>query len=199
MPEAGENEPDRGGSIPEPGDWIRIRYLRPPDREQAFRQRLIARESGAVVTLLEAAEVSRPSIVDGAPILEPGSPIIWFTFPGAGHDVGRFHLADDTFTGLYANVLTPVEGVSGTEWRTTDLFLDVWLPVDGEPILLDEAELEEAVAQGWVDASTAAAARSEATRLVEHAARGTWPPQIVADWTLARARAALRHSARRDV
>ena len=188
-----------GWSIPEPGDRIRIRYLRPPDREQVFEQFLIASEPGTFVTLLEAVELAQPSRVDGAAILEPGSPIVWFTFAGAQHDIGRFHRADGTFTGLYANVLTPVDGLDGAEWRTTDLFLDLWQPISGDATLLDEAELDDALARGWLDAATVAAARAEARRLLEDMRAGSWPPPIVDDWPLERARAALRHTRRRIV
>ena len=153
-----------------------------------------------VVTLLEHADVARPSVVDGAVILEPGSPIVWFTFPGARHDIGRFHRADGEFTGLYANVLTPVEGVDGADWATTDLFLDVWLPADGgEARLLDEDELEDALARGWVDEATAAMATAEAAHLLGEARAGTWPPDVVGAWPLERARAALRHNDRPSV
>lgn len=152
-----------------------------------------------MITLLEATEIERPSVVAKATILEPGSPIVWFTFPGAHHDIGRFHLADGTHTGLYANVLTPVAGLETGEWETTDLFLDVWLPVGGRATLLDEAELDDALMRGWVDAAAAEAARAEALRLLADAATGAWPPRVVAEWPLERARAALRHSSRRIV
>ena len=78
-----------GSRIPERDTTIRIRYRRPPDREQLFEQRLIARERDVVVTLLEAAAVERASVVDGAVILEPGSPVVWFTMPGARHDIDQ--------------------------------------------------------------------------------------------------------------
>lgn len=150
-----------------------------------------------VVTLLERAPLVQPSIVGSETVLEPGSSVVWFTFAGTHHDIGRFHTLDDRFTGFYANVLSPVEGLDGTEWRTTDLFLDVWLGAAGGPArILDEDELEDALARGWIDSSTAAAARREAERLVQDAARGAWPPAVVSEWTLGRARAALRHSPR---
>ena len=189
-----------GSRIPEPGDAIRIRYLRPPDREQLFVQRLVARTPEGIVTLLDRAELTRPSVVDGVTILEPGSPIVWFSFAGAHHDIGRFHLADGTHTGLYANILTPVDGLSGSDWSTTDLFLDVWLDAAGAPArLLDEEELADAAARGWVDASTARSAAAEAARLMAGAGAGTWPPPIVREWTLERAYAALRHNGARSV
>ena len=160
----------------------------------------MARRKDAVVTLLEHAPLSRPSTIDGRVVLEPGSPVVWFTFPGEHHDIGRFHTLDDRFTGLYANVLSPVEGVDGAEWRTTDLFLDVWLAAEGgTPRILDEDELEDALARGWVDEATASAARGEAERLVREAGRGAWPPPVVTEWTLARARHAVRHSHHGDV
>ena len=139
--------------------------------------------------------MTRPSIVDDAVVLEDGSPIVWFSFPGAWHDVGRFHRADGTFTGLYANVLTPVVGLDGSEWTTTDLFLDVWIPGgDGPPRLLDEDEFTVARESGHIDEDTARSALAEARRLLDHAAAGSWPPRVVREWTLERAREALRHS-----
>ncbi len=189
-----------GSRIPEPGDAIQIRYRRPPDREELFEQRFVARDGGTIVTLLEAATVKRPLLVDGLTILEPGSPIVWFTFAGERHDIGRFHRADGAFTGLYANVLTPVQGLDTADWATTDLFLDVWLPASGvAPQLLDEDELAEAAERGWIDATTAASSRTEGARLIDAFRSGAWPPPIVHRWTLDRAREHLRHTDRSAV
>lgn len=174
-----------------PGSRVRIHYMRIPDREQIFEQRVVATVGDTVVTLAESAPLARPVTADGAVILEPGAPVVWFTFAGAWHDIGRFHLADGTFTGCYANILTPPR-MTPEVWHTTDLFLDVWLPADGGPVrLLDEAELESAHARGLVDEATARKAREEAARLVAEAERGAWPPPVVAEWTLAAAREAL--------
>lgn len=144
------------------------------------------------MTLLEATELAKPSVVEGVTILESGSSVVWFTFRDAWHDVGRFHDADGRFTGLYANVLTPVLGLDGSDWTTTDLFLDVWLGAEAARAqVLDEDELEHALGQGWIDAPMAASARAEAARLLKAAAAGSWPPPVVGEWTLERARAAM--------
>jgi predicted RNA-binding protein associated with RNAse of E/G family len=171
-------------------DTVRIHYRRPPNREEIFVQRLVLRTGDCTITLHDAATVPRPMRIRGDVVLEPGSPIVWFTFDGAWHDVGRFHRADGTFTGCYANVLTPVR-MAGQRWETTDLFLDVWLPPEGHPTLLDESELTAAVEAGVVDAPTALRARREADRILEAAARGEWPPPIVAEWTLSRVRSTM--------
>ena len=139
---------------------VTIHYDRPPGRVELFHQEVV---------------------------LEDGSSVVWFTFPGAWHDIGRFHRADGTFTGFYANVLTPVE-MDGDDWWTTDLFLDVWLPPDGAPVILDEAELDEAVGRELVERTVAERARLEAEGLQAAAEAGSWPPAVVREWTLERAR-----------
>jgi predicted RNA-binding protein associated with RNAse of E/G family len=166
-------------------DQVCIYYRRPPDREQIFHQRVIHRTPHCVVTLLTHAEIAAPIVIAEREVLEPGAPVIWFTFPGAHHDIGRFHLADGTFTGLYANVLTPIDSLDAPEWRTTDLFLDVWLDPSGEALLLDEDELDAAEHAGWIDPAVAAGARTEARRILTAIRAGTWPPAIVGEWTLA--------------
>ena len=126
-------------------------------------------------------------VVGGKTILAPGSPAIWITYPGAWHDVGLFHLPDGSRTGVYANVLTPVEFDTPTTWRTTDLYLDVWVPPHGAPELLDEEELMAALGRGEVDAGSAERARVEATRLLVAARERRWPHSEITDWTLSRA------------
>lgn len=171
-------------------DPVAIYYRRLPNRLQVFRQLVVEDAGDYVVTYLPSAELPKPVKAGERTILEPGAPVVWITYRGRWHDVGRFHLADGTFTGVYANVLTPVE-MSGARWDTTDLCLDVWLGADGDARVLDEDELVAAEAAGWVDAETAARARAEAAALLEGARRGEWPPREVNEWTLERAREAV--------
>ena len=170
---------------------IAIRYTRPPGRVTVFHQQLVHRTADCIVTVLDHATVEKPVIVRDAIVLERGAPVVWFTFPGAWHDIGRFHTCRCDFTGFYANVLTPVRFVSPQEWETTDLFLDVWLDGHGTA-LLDEDELDAAVVNGAVSAGDALRARAEAAALLEEAAAGIWPPPICHEWTLERAAAVRR-------
>jgi uncharacterized protein len=171
-------------------ETVRIHYRRPPDREDLFVQRLVHREASCVVTLLENTPLDSPVVIDGVRVLEDGSPAVWFTFPGRWHDIGLFHLANGTPTGLYANILTPVRFHDPLTWETLDLFLDVWLDLDGRVRILDETEFEIAVANSVIDPVTAERARREAGALAAGAAAGTWPPPIVREWTLERVREA---------
>jgi len=168
------------------GDRVRIHYRRLPDHDRTYDQEIVLERADVIVTLSQPLELGEPMTTGGRVMLENESLALWFTFPGEWHDIGLFHLADGTFTGLYANILTPPE-ISGRVWRTTDLFLDVWWPPGGEPAILDEDELEQALRNGVVDGTTAGRARQEADRLMRLAATGAWPPPIVGEWTLERA------------
>jgi predicted RNA-binding protein associated with RNAse of E/G family len=167
---------------------VRIRYRRPPDREDIFEQRRIDVAADHVVTYLDRTPLASPLSIDGRVILENGSPVVWFTFPGAWHDIGLFHRADGTFTGTYANILTPVHFVDDRTWETTDLFLDVWVGAGGDVRLLDEDELDAALRHGAIDAELALRARAEAGHVIERATAREWPPAAVRDWSLERAR-----------
>ncbi len=184
---------------------VAIHYLRPPDHQTIYDQLILDEGADVIVSFQPSTSLKGPVRVGDTTILEDGSPVVWFTFPDRWHDIGLFHLADGTFTGLYANVLTPVQfEPGGTDrdtgdagdgstadviWRTTDLFLDVFRHPDGHVEVLDEKELAAAVATGAVDAVLAERARQEAAALVRAEAADHWPPEIVREWDLERARA----------
>jgi predicted RNA-binding protein associated with RNAse of E/G family len=179
--------------------------MRPPGREQVFRQTLVHEEDledggRVLITYMAEAGVPTPVTVAGLTILEAASPAVWFTFPDRHHDIGRFHTPAGELTGYYANVLTPVEVIPGDgapdTWRTTDLFVDLFVTPDGDVHELDRNELREALERGWIDDRTAAAADAELARLAGMARAGVWPPPIVEEWTLERARPLAGHGTR---
>ncbi|MQA90274.1 MAG: DUF402 domain-containing protein [Gemmatimonas sp.] len=176
---------------------VSIHYHRLPARTQVFNQLVLEEQPDVTVTFLPSADLDEAVSARKAVLLEPGAPIVWFTYPGRWYDIGRFHLADGTFTGFYANILTPVK-MDRDRWDTTDLFLDVWIGADGTIQLLDESELQHAVDAAWIDAGTAATARQQADTLTRHARQGLWPPEHVRDWTLERARRRLDDLRRRQ-
>ncbi len=170
---------------------VHIHYLRPPDRTEIFSQHLVWDDPEVKVTLATDLTFDPPIEIDGHVALETGSSAVWFTFPGRWHDIGLFHRADGRFVGTYANVLTPPDIHADGTWHTTDLFLDLWIGPDGRLQVLDLDQFAEAVAQGWLDGDTRKAAEAEVTRLTAGFNEGAWPPPVVAEWSLARARSLL--------
>lgn len=167
-------------------DVVHIHYRRPPDREDLYIQPVVHRTQSCVVTFVAATRLSAPVLIDGTPILEDGAPAVWFTFRDAWHDIGRFHRADGSFTGYYANVLTPIRVLNAPAWETTDLFLDVWLAADRSTRVLDRDELDRALGEGWVSRDDAHAARREVDHLLARIRTHSWPPAIARQWTLER-------------
>ena len=172
------------------GRRVAIHYRRLPDRIRVYDQRVVHERDDVIVTLSDPLDLDAPMLHDGRIMLEAGSLAVWFTFPGLWHDIGRFHRADGTFTGTYANILTPPR-IDGATWYTTDLFLDVWWPADGAVVLLDEDELDEAFGKQQIEPDHAGRAREEANRILTSAREGAWPPPVVEEWTLIRALDAL--------
>jgi predicted RNA-binding protein associated with RNAse of E/G family len=58
--------------------------------------------------------------------------------------------------------------------------------------ILDRDELEAARQSGWIDDATTEEAEQEAARIAGLARTGAWPPPVVAEWTLERAREVTR-------
>jgi predicted RNA-binding protein associated with RNAse of E/G family len=173
-------------------DTVRIHYHRPPDRQDLYVQKLLDRTADCIVTFMPETPLDAPLVVADEIVLENGAPAIWFTFPGAWHDIGRFHRRDGTFTGVYANAITPVRFLDASTWETTDLFLDFWRSATGTTCMLDEDEFEEAVRRDWVDAVSADRASTEMASIARLCGAGSWPPPIVAAWPLERVRAVVR-------
>ena len=169
---------------------VKIHYRRIPGHERIYDQRVVLERDDVIITLSDPLELESPILHDGRVMLEAGSLALWFTYPGAWHDIGCFHRADGSFSGIYANILTPPR-IEGSVWHTTDLFLDVWWPSGGHVVLLDEDEFDEAYRREQIDAETARRAREEADRILESARLGEWPPTVVEEWPLERALEAL--------
>ncbi len=179
-----------GGSevaLPHPGSVVDIHYRRIGQPAQVYRQFVLETRPDVVVTFQPRTPIAKPLVVDGLTILEPRSPVIWFSFLGKWHDIGLFHRTNGAVTGHYGNILTPLEFVDGNLWATTDLFLDIWMPRWGSTRLLDEDELDAAETGGRIDPELAARAKAEAKALMHASRAGNWPPPMTAEWSLVRA------------
>jgi predicted RNA-binding protein associated with RNAse of E/G family len=171
---------------------VQIHYLRPPDRKEIFSQALLLDDPEVKVTLARNVPYDPPIRIGGEVALERGSDAVWFTYPGLWHDIGRFHRADGTFTGIYANILTPPIIQEGGIWQTTDLFLDIWVDRKGVLTVLDEDQFRIGLADGAISERDGERALQEVQNIVERHRDGLWPPPIVHEWTLAKALKRLR-------
>ncbi len=165
---------------------IHLLYDRPGKGVTTFEEWLIFDRPDVKVLLLDTFD-GDDLFLDGALMLARGAPVIWYVFPDTWYEVGRFHDADDNLTGWYTNLCTPIE-MKGDTWRTRDLFLDLWQPVDGNPAWLDEDELRTAVKQRVIDKATHQRIQNERALIALRLAQADWPPPIARDMDLAQVR-----------
>jgi len=170
----------------DPGDEepprVVVRYLRPGEGETRYRQELIRDGDDWKLTLYRIPPDGPALEIPGAPAdaaggarLPPGSALLWFTVPDRPWEVGAFHDPDGELVGHYTNLIETPE-LDGRTWRIRDRWLDLWQPAGGEPRILDEDELGEAVEAGHVEAEEARQLERRAARLLSRAREGSWPP-----------------------
>jgi predicted RNA-binding protein associated with RNAse of E/G family len=158
---------------------IQFEYRRPGKRTVVYHELLVL-DRGDVKVLLQEHYPGDDIAVGSHTILERAAPIVWFVVVGSWHDIGRFHRSDGTFTGWYTNLSKPV-AMSGNHWVGSDLFLDLWQPVDGDPVWLDEGEFADAATKGLVDSVTKKRALNERALIDLQVHQAAWPPAIARD------------------
>ena len=93
------------------------------------------------------------------------------TRPGDPYSIFLFTNHDGSFRGWYVNLEQP-EARRAEFFDYEDELLDVWVPIGGEPELLDEDELDEAVRLGFMSTERAREIRATAERVL---ADPPWP------------------------
>jgi hypothetical protein len=172
--------------IPPDAPRVQVDVRRGPDRLDTFSQELLLDEPNLKITLQILGRDFPPTRIDSATSLRPDWLLIWYLWPERSYEVGAFFDARGTFRGHYVNLVRSPE--FGPRWTVDDLFLDVWVPANGAPVVLDEDELSEAVARGWVTAAEAEGVTRLAADIVARAAGSVgrlgrrWPPRDVRRW-----------------
>lgn len=155
---------------------------RGPERVDRFEQELLVDAPDHKISLQVVGPELAPVRIDPNTTLRSGALLVWYVWPGEPYEIGAFHDPADTFLGHYVNIIRP-PAIEPGRWRIDDLFVDVWVPAEGEPVLLDADELEEAHEQGWLTDEDAERARRVASELLERARGGDWPPSLLRRWT----------------
>ena len=166
--------------IPEDAPRVDVEVRRGSD-VQRFRQELLADGPKWKIALQVLDARFKPARIDEAATLRPGSLLIWFLRPGQPFEIGAFYHARGAFQGYYINLIRPPR-LESTPWIIEDLYLDVWLPEGGDGVLLDEDELDAAVARGELSAGEAGEVRALGAELLGRSrrrGRPRWLPRSV--------------------
>ncbi len=166
---------------------IQFEYHRPGIGTTIYNELLVLDRPDVKVLLQE--DYSGPEVtIKETKVLDANAPMIWFVFPDAWYDIGRFHLLDGTFTGWYTNLCKPVQ-FDGNRWTGNDLFLDLWQNPDGNPTWLDEDEYDEAIRNGLIDSQLKKQVQNQRALIELQMSQQTWPPPIAKDIDLSQVEA----------
>ena len=119
--------------------------------------------------------------IDDATTLRPGSMVVWYLFPGESYEIGAFFHRRGTFQGHYINLIRPPT-FDAHPWVIEDLYLDVWVPAEGPPVLLDQDELSAAIRRGELSAAEGDEVRALGAHLLASVPTRSWPPAAVRQW-----------------
>lgn len=166
---------------------IHFEYHRPGIGTTVYHEWLVLDRPDVKVLLQE--DYSGPDVdVGTVRVLDHGASIIWFVFPDAWYDIGRFHLSNGVFTGWYTNLCKPVQ-FDGDTWIGNDLFLDLWQFTCGTALWLDEDEFDSAVATGLVDRALQQQVLNQRGLVDLQVSRNEWPPPVAKDLDLVQVQA----------
>lgn len=124
----------------------------------------------------------------GKVIVASGDLAVWFIFRRKWYDVGKFYDRNGKFTGYYCDIIRPIARLLSSASKTsiiTDLFLDLWISKDGRCLVLDEDQLEHAVAGHLISVPLAMRARRELELLIRSTKAGNFPPISIRRFQLA--------------
>lgn len=164
--------------IPRP---ITIVYRRLPNQIREFPGILLQANARKLV-IQSPIRPSRQVKAFGNIITDEGYTAIWFIYRNRWYDVGKFYDKSRNWIGYYCDILKPIRKLLDEPSRTavlTDLFLDLWVGVDGRHIVLDEDELEQALRMHQISASLARQARRVMKGLVNELDAHRFPPASV--------------------
>jgi predicted RNA-binding protein associated with RNAse of E/G family len=129
--------------------------------------------------------VRNPRRQFGEVVVANGYLAVWFIFRRKWYDVGKFYDRSGKFTGYYCDIIRPVARLLSDPSNTsiiTDLFLDLWISRDGRCVVLDEDELQRAVAKHVVSVSLARKARKELRRLIQSTESMYFPSKSIRNY-----------------
>ena len=160
---------------------VTIQYRRLPGRIRRF-QGLLRDESPNRLIIEQRLRVTNPRREFGRVVVAKGYVAEWFIFRGRWYDVGKFYDRRRSFTGYYCDIIRPATRLLSNATETsiiTDLFLDLWITPDRRYMVLDEDELEAALAKNVISSSLARQARKELQILIESTKSGRFPPASI--------------------
>jgi len=166
-----------------PGDLIRIEYIRPGKEVTYYEEDFLAQNEACIrtfKTLPADISVRLSNVLVEQELIQPDrrvgtiAKVYFFNEP---FNILEFREMDGTLLGHYSDIGEPVIRVSENEIQMTDLFLDIWLQPGGRLRELDWDEFEEAIQKQVITSAQADLAQETMQRLIREVQKGIYPNQ----------------------
>ena len=160
---------------------ITIQYRRLPNRITRFAG-ILLEETRDQLIVEHRVHLRNPRRAFGRVVAANGYLVVWFIFRGKWYDIGKFYDRKGSFTGYYCDIIRPIGRLLSSPTETaiiTDLFLDLWISREGRFEVLDEDELEHALAKRVISVPLARRARKELMALIGWTKTGRFPSDLV--------------------
>jgi len=157
---------------------VTIQYRRLPGGVRQF-QGVLREETSNRLVIEQKLRVRKSRRQFGRLAIGKGYLAEWVVFRGRWYDVGKFYDSKCRVTGYYCDIIRPVTRLLSNATKTsiiTDLFLDLWITPDARYVVLDEDELERALAKHTISSTLARQARRELQFLIQSTKSAQFPP-----------------------
>jgi len=154
-----------------------VSYRRLPKRVTRFPAMLLYESDEGIVSL-NLLNPSKPLVVDGSTLLDKGYIGVWFVSTRECHNVGAIYDREKNFKGYYCDISTPIRLVPNG-YEVTDFFLDLWVFPNGEHLILDQGEFNEAIKKGWLTEQQIKTAKAEIQNLINMVKSKQFPPSTI--------------------
>ena len=168
-----------------PGDPVRIEYIRPGKGITYYEENLVSQDDVCLRTFktlppdiaehLSSALRKQNLILPNQQVLTIGK-TYFFAEP---FNLLEFRGADGSLLGYYSDIGEPTIQLTPNTFQMTDLYLDIWLFPDGRLLELDWDEFEEAIEHQVITPVQADLAREAMKRLVAEVKQGIYPSKYL--------------------
>ena len=164
-----------------PGDLVRIEYIRPSKEITYYEEGFISHDETCLRTFktLPSDIAERLSLsLQKQDLISPGKQVLtigktyFFTEP---FNLLEFRDTNGELLGHYSDIGEPTIQLDSGTFQMTDLFLDIWLYPDGRLLELDWDEFEEAIENQVITSAQADIARKAMKRLVAEVKEDIYP------------------------
>ena len=170
----------------QPGDPVRIIYIRPGKEVSYYAEDFVAQDEICLRTFKQlpmeiVARLTRALQRDN--LIGPKAEVHIIRkayFFNQAFNLLEFRDQNGELLGHYSDIGEPVIQLSENKFQMTDLYLDIWLYPDGRLLELDWDEFEEAIKLQVITPAQADVARATMLRLVEEVKQGIYPGKYLA-------------------